>query len=97
MVTATKVGNNKIIIIGYFKSGKRHGRGIQVTPKYTYKGDFFNNLKHGFGHLSNTLSVYKGEFINDCFHGYGILKRNLVFDFSDDLDESTSGLSNCKF
>lgn len=65
-------------IIGMFKNGVRHGKGVwsKWDPlkegHYRYEGMFENDKKHGQGVFTwPSGNYYVGAFVNDYRHGYG--------------------------
>lgn len=52
--------------------GEREGRGILITSKYKYEGEWKNNMKHGEGEIREKSGrVYKGEWKRDMRNGRG--------------------------
>ena len=68
---------NKDLYNGYWKDGKRHGKGTEFVPtsKITYTGDFVNDRWHGKGkmrHSDSKALMYDGDFQYDVYHGQGV-------------------------
>ena len=59
---------------GDYKHGKRHGSGIQVTPKGSYDGEWKNGKQHGKGisTWTNNGDKYEGGYVAGKLHGYGV-------------------------
>lgn len=58
---------------GYWKDGKRHGRGKEVTSQLTeFEGMYMDDFKNGYGEESNPNGYcYKGFFVSGKKNGHG--------------------------
>jgi len=65
---------NGVGYVGDWEYDLYHGKGTEVTGKWTYEGDFQSGVRHGKGRLElEDGSIYNGEFFEDEPHGYGVL------------------------
>ena len=83
--------NNRIKYFGDTLNYLKHGKGIENTKLYRYKGDFENDIKQGNGNIlyKDTNEKYEGQFFNNKMHGKGIYiwnnKHKYIGDFCDGL------------
>ena len=51
---------------GYYKNGKRNGKGIEYNDDIKYEGEYINGIKNGKGYELNyeTGSLFEGEYLN---------------------------------
>jgi hypothetical protein len=60
---------------GYYKKGKKSGKGILKIGDWVYEGQFIDDLANGFGQMKfGNGDTYKGEFKDGKKHGYGTYK-----------------------
>jgi hypothetical protein len=58
------------VYFGQVRNDKKHGKGITVSEKDIYEGNYDNNLRV-YGSEKNRDGVYTGEFLKGKRHGSG--------------------------
>ena len=60
--------------IGDFIDSIRCGKGVLITDKFHYQGDFMNNMMHGYGNINFLVdgNEYEGQFKNNLIEGWGV-------------------------
>lgn len=68
---------------GYFRAGKKHGKGVKVMPNGDrYEGDFSDDYRHGKGFYVWGEKTpwagdrYEGDYQRDLRHGKGVYQWN---------------------
>lgn len=62
---------------GYFKNGRRHGKGIyRWDSGSVYDGEWENDLKNGYGKMTVSWGTYEGFWKDDIRLGKGVEKNN---------------------
>ena len=53
--------------IGDFVNSIRCGKGVLITDKFHYQGDFMNNMMHRYGNITFLVdgNKYEGQFKNN--------------------------------
>ncbi|KAM3134321.1 hypothetical protein pb186bvf_013606 [Paramecium bursaria] len=66
--------NVRLIYEGTWKSGLRHGFGIQMWPDGSvYEGEWYSDQAHGYGRLvGKNGEIYEGQWKEDRANGYGV-------------------------